>query len=69
VSAAAAVTGTLTGTSRPQALTTGYNVGMAIAAGLTLLALLIAVTVIRAPRRGPRPVQPTTLGESVTEKA
>ncbi len=47
--AAAAVTGALSGTGRAQALTTGYDAGMGVAAGLTLLALLLAVTVIRAP--------------------
>jgi hypothetical protein len=34
---------------RAQALTTGYDVGLGVATGLTLLALLLAVTVIRAP--------------------
>ena len=46
---AAAVTGALTGPVRAQALTTGYDAGLGVAAGLTLLALLLAVTVIRAP--------------------
>jgi len=47
--AAAAVTGALSGTVRAQALTSGYDVGMGVAAGLTLVALLLAVTVIRVP--------------------
>ena len=47
--AAAAVTGTLSGTARALALTSGYDAGMGVAAGLTLVALLLAVTVIRAP--------------------
>jgi EmrB/QacA subfamily drug resistance transporter len=51
--AAAAVTRTLTtatATAPAQDLTDGYNAGMAVAAVLTLLAAVIAVTVIRAPR-------------------
>jgi hypothetical protein len=47
----------LPGTAPAQALTTGYNAGMAVSAGLTLLALLIAVTVIRAPQPIPNPSQ------------
>jgi hypothetical protein len=43
--AAAAVTGSLAGTASQQALVTGYNAGMAVAAGLTLAALLVAVMV------------------------
>jgi hypothetical protein len=39
-----------TGESGPQALTSGYNLAMAAAAGLTLLASLVAVTAIRARR-------------------
>ena len=46
---AAAVTKALSGTVRAQALTTGYDAGLGVDAGLTLLALLLAVTVIRAP--------------------
>jgi hypothetical protein len=56
--AAAAVTGSLHGTAPAQALTTGYNAGMAVAAGLTLMALLLAVTVIRSPQSSPAPRQP-----------
>jgi EmrB/QacA subfamily drug resistance transporter len=50
--AAAAVTGSMTGTGPSQALVTGYDAGMAVAAGLTVIALLAAVTVVRAPRPG-----------------
>ncbi|HEY2442654.1 MAG TPA: MFS transporter [Streptosporangiaceae bacterium] len=48
--AAAAITRSLHGTAPAQALTTGYDAGMGVAAGLTLLALLLAVTAIRSPQ-------------------
>jgi EmrB/QacA subfamily drug resistance transporter len=48
---AAAVTGSLRGTTPHQALTTGYNAGLGTAAGLTCVALLLAVAVIRAPKK------------------
>lgn len=51
--AAAAVTGALAATARARALTDGYDAGMAVAAALTLLAAVIAVTVIRTPRPAP----------------
>jgi uncharacterized membrane protein YozB (DUF420 family) len=56
--AAAAVTRFLPRTAPAQALTTGYNAGMAIAAALALLALLLAVTAIRSPKPSPVASQP-----------
>ncbi len=47
---AASHTASLTGDSGPQALTSGYDLAMAVAAGITLLASVIAATVIRARR-------------------
>jgi EmrB/QacA subfamily drug resistance transporter len=44
---AASYTASLTREGGPQALTSGYNLAMAVAAGLTLLASVIAATVIR----------------------
>jgi hypothetical protein len=38
----------LTHDSGPQALTSGYNLAMAVAAGLTVLASVVAATVIPA---------------------
>jgi MFS family permease len=55
---AASYTASLTRDSGPQALTSGYNLAMAVAAGLTLLASVIAATVIRVRRpasAGPPP--------------
>jgi MFS family permease len=49
--AAASVTASLTHDTSPQALTTGYGIGMAVSAGLTLIAALLAVAVIRQPKR------------------
>src|ERR1700728_1908816 len=53
---AASYTASLTRDSGPQALTSGYDLAMAVAAGLTLLASVVAGTVIRA--RPPGPVAP-----------
>ena len=52
---AASYTASLTRDSGPQALTSGYDLAMAVAAGFTLLASVVAATVIRAgsPARGP----------------
>jgi sugar phosphate permease len=50
---AASYTASLTRDSGPQALTSGYNLAMAVAAGLTLLASVIAATVIRVSRPAP----------------
>ena len=47
---AASYTASLTRDSGPQALTSGYNLAMAVAAGLTFLASVIAATVIRVRR-------------------
>ena len=69
---AASYTASLTRDSGPQALTSGYNLAMAVAAGFTLLASVIAATVIRVRRpapAGPAAVTglgtPTELGETV----
>jgi hypothetical protein len=51
---AASYTASLTRDSGPRALTSGYNLAMAAAAGITLLASVIAATVIRARRPAPR---------------
>jgi hypothetical protein len=60
---AASYTASLTRDSSPQALTSGYNLAMAVAAGLTLLASVIAATVIRVRRPAPAgPVAATGLG-------
>ena len=48
--AAASVTTSLGNGTLPQALTSGYDVAMAVSAGFTLLAVLLAITVIRWPR-------------------
>jgi hypothetical protein len=56
--AAAAVTRFLPRTAPAQALTTGYNAGMAISAALALLTLLLAVTAIRSPKPSPVASQP-----------
>jgi EmrB/QacA subfamily drug resistance transporter len=50
---AASYAASLTHDSGPQALTSGYNLAMAVAAGITLLASVIAATVIRARRPAP----------------
>jgi EmrB/QacA subfamily drug resistance transporter len=50
---AASYTASLTRDSGPQALTSGYNLAMAVAAGLTLLASVIAATVIQVRRPAP----------------
>jgi EmrB/QacA subfamily drug resistance transporter len=51
---AASYTSSLTRDSGPQALTSGYDLAMAVAAGLTLLASVVAATVIQVRRLGPR---------------
>lgn len=48
--AAASATVSLGHDALPQALTTGYDVGMAVSAGFTLIAVLLAITVTRRPR-------------------
>lgn len=48
---AASFTASLIHDSAPLALTAGYNLAMAISVGFTLLALAVAVVVIRVPRR------------------
>jgi hypothetical protein len=53
---AASYTASLTRASLPQALTSGYDLAMAVAAGFTLLASVVAAAVIRARR--PVPVAP-----------
>ena len=50
---AASYTSSLTRDSGPQALTSGYDLAMAVAAGLTLLASVIAATVIQVRRPAP----------------
>ena len=50
---AASYTAALTRDTGPQALTSGYNLAMAVAAGFTVLASVIAATVIRARRPAP----------------
>lgn len=50
--AAASYTASLTRNSVPEPLTSGYDEAMAVATGLTLLAAVVAVTVIRV---GPHP--------------
>jgi EmrB/QacA subfamily drug resistance transporter len=49
---AASYTASLIHDPGPQALTSGYDLAMAVAAGLTLLASVVAATVIRARRPG-----------------
>lgn len=62
---AASYTASLARESGPQALTAGYNLAMAAAAGLSLLAAVAAITVIRVRR--PAPVQLTqTQGEEIS---
>jgi EmrB/QacA subfamily drug resistance transporter len=62
---AASYTASLTRDSGPQALTSGYNLAMAVAAGLTLLASVIAATVIRVRRPASAgPAAATGLGTS-----
>jgi len=58
--AAASYTASLPQDSGPQALTSGYNLAMAVAAGITLLASVIAATVIRVRQPAPaaRPLTP-----------
>lgn len=50
---AASYTASLTRDSGPQALTSGYDLAMAVAAGITLLASVVAATVIRVRRLAP----------------
>ena len=45
------------------ALTPGYNLVMAVAAGLTLLASVIAATVIRVRQPAPAAASPTASAE------
>jgi EmrB/QacA subfamily drug resistance transporter len=60
---AASYTASLTYDSGSQALTSGYNLAMAVAAGLTLLASVIAAAVIRVSRPAPAgPAAVTGLG-------
>jgi EmrB/QacA subfamily drug resistance transporter len=60
---AASYTASLTHDSLPQALTSGYDLAMAVAAGLTLLASVIAAIVIRVRRAAPTgPAVATGLG-------
>jgi MFS family permease len=60
---ATSYTASLTRDSVPQALTSGYNLAMAVAAGVTLLASVIAATVIRVRRPVPSgPSAATGLG-------
>jgi sugar phosphate permease len=56
---AASYTASLTREGGPQALTSGYDLAMAVAAGLTLLASLIAATVLRVRR--PAPAEPAAV--------
>ncbi len=58
---AASYTASLTRDSGPQALTSGYDLAMAVAAGITLLASVVAATVIRARR--PAPAEPAVAAE------
>jgi len=52
--AAASVTASLTTRDAlPQALTSGYDIGMAVSAGFTLVAALVAVAVNRRPTPAP----------------
>lgn len=60
---AASYTASLTHDSGPQALTSGYTLAMAVAAGLTLLAPVIVAAVIRVRRPAPAgPPAATALG-------
>ncbi len=52
---AASYTAALTHDSVPQALTSGYDLAMAVAAGITLLASVVAAAVIRPRRFAPVP--------------
>jgi ABC-type thiamin/hydroxymethylpyrimidine transport system permease subunit len=63
---AASYTASLTHDSGPQALTSGYNLAMAVAAGITLLASVIAATIIRASR--PAPATTTALTAASAER-
>jgi EmrB/QacA subfamily drug resistance transporter len=56
---AASFTASLIHDSAKQALISGYNLAMAVAVGFTVLAVLVAVFVIRAPQQ----VNPETSGE------
>jgi MFS family permease len=61
---AASYTASLTRDSGPQALTSGYDLAMAVAAGFTLLASVVAATVIRARLPGPVvPAEPAAAAE------
>jgi EmrB/QacA subfamily drug resistance transporter len=62
---AASHTASLTHDSGPQALTSGYSLAMAVAAVLTLLASVIAATVIRVRR--PSPAGPAAATGLVTQ--
>ncbi|MCU1490471.1 MAG: EmrB/QacA subfamily drug resistance transporter [Acidimicrobiaceae bacterium] len=55
---AASFTASLIHDSVPQALTSGYNLAMAICVGFTVLALAVATAVIRAPKPGAKPSDP-----------
>ena len=64
--AAASYTASLTRDSVPQALASGYDLAMAVAAGLTLVAAVVAVTAIRVGRTASaRPAAATKPGEPV----
>lgn len=55
---AATVTASLTHDALPQALTSGYDVAMAVSAAITAVAVLFAALVIRTPRRAETPAEP-----------
>jgi len=59
---AVSYTASLTHHSGRQALTSGYNLAMAVAAGLALPASVVAATVIRARRPAPGPTLATAPG-------
>jgi EmrB/QacA subfamily drug resistance transporter len=61
---AASYTASLTHASGPQALTSGYDLAMAVAAAITLLASAVAATVIRPAHPGPiAPAKPAAAPE------
>ena len=65
---AASYTSSLTRDSGPQALTSGYDLAMAVAAGLTLLASVVAATVIQVRRPAPAAVaDPTPAAQLSTQ--
>jgi EmrB/QacA subfamily drug resistance transporter len=65
---AASYTASLTRDSGPQALTSGYDLAMAVAAAITLLASVVAATVIRPAHPGPIvPAEPAAAPELAQE--